>query len=139
LRGLFYRRISRPVFGEEKMKKRKTGVARRRRKNPGVASPEIRPPAKKNKPPRENKRQRKRSQANLRDKRSNEPLQPRTRNSSQIAFFTRGEVSELLKIHPRTVRRWIKEGLLVMHRIGGVRRILANDLRAFLARHRGAK
>jgi excisionase family DNA binding protein len=53
-----------------------------------------------------------------------------------IRFFTIAEVADRVHVAPRTVRRWIKAGDLVVHRIGGVVRIAEGDLRAFLALHR---
>jgi excisionase family DNA binding protein len=55
---------------------------------------------------------------------------------NQIKFFTIAEVADRLDVATRTVRRWIKGGELVVHRIGGVVRIAESDLRAFLALHR---
>ena len=54
----------------------------------------------------------------------------------RIRFFTIAEVAERLQVAPRTVRRWIKVGDLIVHRVGGVVRIAEGDLRAFLALHR---
>ena len=51
-------------------------------------------------------------------------------------FFSISEVAELVGVVTRTVRRWIKDKLLVAHRIGRVLRIADADLRAFLATHR---
>ena len=51
-------------------------------------------------------------------------------------FYTIAEVAELLAVTTRTIRRWIKAGDLVAHRMGGVVRIADDDLRAFLALHR---
>ena len=45
-------------------------------------------------------------------------------------------VAEALDVSTRTVRRWIANGDLVVHRVGGVVRIGEADLRAFLALHR---
>ena len=53
-------------------------------------------------------------------------------------FLTIAEVAELLQVCTRTVRRWIKSGVLPAHRIGGVVRIAEADLLAFLALRRGA-
>jgi excisionase family DNA binding protein len=49
-----------------------------------------------------------------------------------IKFFTIPEVAECLNVSTRTVRRWIKRGELIAHRLGGVVRIAESDLRAFL-------
>jgi excisionase family DNA binding protein len=54
-----------------------------------------------------------------------------------IEFFTIQEVAERLSVSTRTVRRWIDNGELVAHRIGGVR-IAEGDLRAFIAARRQA-
>ena len=53
-----------------------------------------------------------------------------------IKFFTIPEVAECLNVSTRMVRRWIKRGELIAHRLGGVVRIAECDLRAFLARYR---
>jgi excisionase family DNA binding protein len=45
-------------------------------------------------------------------------------------------VAEALDVSPRTVRRWIANGDLIVHRVHGVIRIGEGDLRAFLALHR---
>lgn len=45
-------------------------------------------------------------------------------------------VAEVLDVSTRTVRRWIRNRDLVVHRIDGVVRIAEDDLRAFLALHR---
>ena len=60
----------------------------------------------------------------------------RRHRDDQIKFFTIAEVAERLNVASRTIRRWIKAGDLVVHRIGGVVRIAEGDLRAFLALHR---
>jgi excisionase family DNA binding protein len=62
----------------------------------------------------------------------------RRHRDDQIKFFTIAEVADRLDVATRTVRRWIKSGELVVHRIGGVVRIAEGDLRAFLALHREA-
>jgi excisionase family DNA binding protein len=51
-------------------------------------------------------------------------------------FFTIAEVAERLHVSTNTVRRWIRSGDLVAHRVGGVVRIAERDLMAFLALHR---
>src|SRR6202022_2948123 len=45
-------------------------------------------------------------------------------------------VAEALDVSTRTVRRWIANGDLVVHRVNGVIRVAEADLRAFLALHR---
>jgi excisionase family DNA binding protein len=65
------------------------------------------------------------------------PSRPvRGRRHRDDQFFTIAEVAERLNVATRTVRRWIKVGDLVVHRIGNVVRIADSDLRAFLAFHR---
>ena len=51
-------------------------------------------------------------------------------------FYSIFEVAELVGVVPRTVRRWIDDGLLIAHRIGRVVRVAGADLQAFLAAHR---
>lgn len=46
-------------------------------------------------------------------------------------FYTVNQAAIILKIHPLTVRRYIKEGKLKAYRVGGNVRISVNDLRAF--------
>lgn len=45
-------------------------------------------------------------------------------------------VAESLDVSTRTIRRWIANDELVVHRVNGVIRIAEDDLRAFLALHR---
>jgi excisionase family DNA binding protein len=51
-------------------------------------------------------------------------------------YYTIKAVAEALDVSPRTVRRWIANGDLIVHRVDGVVRIAEGDLRAFLALHR---
>lgn len=46
-------------------------------------------------------------------------------------FYTINQAAITLKVHPLTVRRYIKEGKLKAYRAGGNIRISLNDLRAF--------
>lgn len=46
-------------------------------------------------------------------------------------FYTINQTAIALKIHPLTVRRYIREGKLKAYRAGGNIRISVNDLRAF--------
>lgn len=46
-------------------------------------------------------------------------------------FYTINQVAIVLKIHPLTVRRYIKEGKLKAYRAGGNIRVAVNDVRAF--------
>jgi excisionase family DNA binding protein len=53
-----------------------------------------------------------------------------------MQFFRIAEVAEMVRVSTRTVRRWIENGDLIVHReVGGIR-IAEDDLRAFLARRR---
>jgi excisionase family DNA binding protein len=68
------------------------------------------------------------------------PASPRAATRSVAApnrFFTINDVADWLNVSPRTVRRWINTGDLVVHRFGGVVRIAESDLRTFSAAHRG--
>lgn len=46
-------------------------------------------------------------------------------------FYTINQAAIALKVHPLTVRRYIKEGKLKAYRAGGNIRIALNDLRSF--------
>ncbi|OHB25853.1 MAG: hypothetical protein A2542_03435 [Parcubacteria group bacterium RIFOXYD2_FULL_52_8] len=35
-----------------------------------------------------------------------------------VAFMTKDEVAKYLRVHPRTVERWLKYGLLKAHKLG---------------------
>jgi len=56
--------------------------------------------------------------------------------SSLPKYHAISTVAEALDVSPRTVRRWIANGDLIVTRVRGVVRIADNDLRAFLAVHR---
>lgn len=45
-------------------------------------------------------------------------------------------IADRMDVSPKTVRRWIASGDLIVHRIGAVVRVSEADLQAFLARHR---
>jgi excisionase family DNA binding protein len=45
-------------------------------------------------------------------------------------------VAEVLDVSSRTVRRWIENRDLAVHRVDSVVRVAEDDLRAFLALHR---
>lgn len=47
-------------------------------------------------------------------------------------FYNINQTAIALKVHPLTIRRYIKEGKLKAYRAGGNIRIAVNDLRAFL-------
>jgi excisionase family DNA binding protein len=59
------------------------------------------------------------------------------RPRERISFFTVPDVAEHLGVADRTVRRWIEGRQLVAHRFGRAVRISEEDLRRFLAAHRG--
>ncbi len=63
--------------------------------------------------------------------------EPRHRSRERISFFTVPDVAEHLGVSARTVRRWIEGGQLIAHRFGRAVRIAEEDVRAFLAAHRG--
>ena len=51
-------------------------------------------------------------------------------------LYTIKAVAEALDVSSRTVRRWIENGDLAVHRVDSVVRVAEDDLRAFLALHR---
>jgi excisionase family DNA binding protein len=65
------------------------------------------------------------------------PASDQRRSGSGLPrFYAIKTVADALDLSQRTVRRWIANGDLTVHRINGVIRIAEADLRAFLARHR---
>jgi len=46
-------------------------------------------------------------------------------------FYTVNQAATVLKVHPLTIRRYIREGKLKAYRAGGNVRIAVNDLRNF--------
>jgi len=52
-------------------------------------------------------------------------------------FYTVAQISELLGISTRSVRRWIATGELLAHKFRRQVRVAEIDLLAFLQRHRG--
>jgi excisionase family DNA binding protein len=60
-----------------------------------------------------------------------------SRLDRSLSFYTLKQVAERLQVNQRTVRRWIDQRLLKVHKIGGILRVSDEDLRAFLALHRG--
>jgi excisionase family DNA binding protein len=61
----------------------------------------------------------------------------KSEHSKLRKLFTIEEIAECLGVCTRTVRRWIKKGLLVAHRFNGLVRIPEADFQAFLVAHRG--
>jgi excisionase family DNA binding protein len=51
-------------------------------------------------------------------------------------FYTIDQVADALGVSTRSVRRWIKQKILVAHRFSGAVRIAETDLNAFIAGHR---
>lgn len=49
-------------------------------------------------------------------------------------FYSINETAEMLRVHPNTVRAWIKRNILKAHHLGGLIRIYESDLQAFLNR-----
>jgi excisionase family DNA binding protein len=68
--------------------------------------------------------------ASLRD------VSPRRSGRSLPKYYSIKAVAEALDVSSRTVRRWIANGTLIVHRVDGVVRIAEGDLQAFLALHR---
>jgi excisionase family DNA binding protein len=65
------------------------------------------------------------------------PLKARRAPQALPSFYTIGQVAEALGVSTRTVRRWIANGALAVHRFdGAVVRIADRDLLGFLAVHR---
>ena len=65
------------------------------------------------------------------------PLKARRSPQFLPSFYTIGQVAEALGVSSRTVRRWIANGALAVHRFdGAVVRIAERDFLAFLAVHR---
>lgn len=56
-----------------------------------------------------------------------------------MEFYTRKEVAKLLRVHERTVDRWIQGGALKGYKLGAgktaVWRILKSDVESFLKKH----
>lgn len=60
----------------------------------------------------------------------------RHRGNGLPKYYAIKSVAEALDVSIRTIRRWVADGDLVVHRINGVLRVSETDLRAFLALHR---
>jgi excisionase family DNA binding protein len=54
------------------------------------------------------------------------------------AFYSVTETAKLLKVSPRTVRRWIEKRDLTVHRFGRQLRITDSDLVTFIRQRREA-
>jgi excisionase family DNA binding protein len=55
---------------------------------------------------------------------------------SPPVVYTVVEIADLLKVSDKTVRRWIKAGDLIVHRLGHQLRITESDLAAFIRQRR---
>jgi len=55
-------------------------------------------------------------------------------NTNTPEYLTIKQASELLQVHPNTLRSWNKKGVLTAHRIGirGIRRYKRDDLIKFM-------
>jgi excisionase family DNA binding protein len=54
-------------------------------------------------------------------------------------MLTVEEIAEELRVHPETVRQWIRDGELIAIDISKGYRILRSDLEAFLVQRRGRR
>ncbi|MGB6540315.1 MAG: helix-turn-helix domain-containing protein [Xanthobacteraceae bacterium] len=57
-------------------------------------------------------------------------------SKASTKFYTIEQVAECVAASERSVRRWIKNKLLIAHRINGLVRISETDFLAFLAARR---
>lgn len=57
-----------------------------------------------------------------------------------MGFITKEDIAKLLKVHPRTVERWLGKGILHGYKLGKGRtalwRISQDDLDKFLKKHK---
>lgn len=60
-----------------------------------------------------------------------------------MKFLTKEEVAEFFRVHPKTVERWLKSGLLKGHKLGKGRtalwRIYDTEVELFLKKSRNKK
>ncbi len=60
-----------------------------------------------------------------------------------MKFLTKEEVGKFFRVHPRTVARWLKSGLLKGHKLGkgntALWRISDTDVEAFLKKSKNKK
>ena len=54
----------------------------------------------------------------------------------EMTYYTPQEVAEILKVHRRSITRWIREGRLIAVRVGQQYRISKQDLEKFLDERR---
>jgi len=62
---------------------------------------------------------------------------PNNQPITDTRYVTIGEAANHLKVSPRTVYRWMKEGQLQAFRVGNVTRIAVDALVAFLKQNTG--
>jgi len=55
---------------------------------------------------------------------------------AEMTYYTPQEVAEILKVHRRSITRWIREGRLTAVRVGQQYRISKQDLEKFLEQRR---
>jgi excisionase family DNA binding protein len=57
-----------------------------------------------------------------------------------MKFLTNDEVAKLLRVHPRTVDRWLKRGMLNGYKLGSGKtslwRISEDEVKIFLKKHK---
>ncbi len=59
-----------------------------------------------------------------------------------MEFLTKDEIAKNLRIHPRTVQRWLQKGLLVGYKLGkgtALWRIPKSEYQKFLSKHKNTK
>lgn len=66
----------------------------------------------------------------------NYPPMPADNNERLRPFFTPKALAACLSISERTVRQMLADGKIASYKIGGQRRIAAEDVDAYLAKHR---
>lgn len=58
-----------------------------------------------------------------------------------MEYYTRNEVAKLLRVHPRTIERWLRDGSLKGNKLGSGKtslwRIHKAELKRFLEKHKG--
>ena len=57
-----------------------------------------------------------------------------------MEYLTNDEVAKILRVHPRTVDRWLKQGMLKGYKLGNGKtslwRISKNEVKKFLEKHK---
>jgi len=52
-------------------------------------------------------------------------------------LLTPKQVAEILQVHPESVLRSLRKGILIGHKIGGVWRVTQDDLEMFIVKNNG--